>query len=126
VSIAARSGQAFLQARHADEYQADLTTVVQVAELLGRDVLYQLAIYALSQPPDITATILYPTATPGASDAQVEISEPVYGRARAHVIARPVQLDRLEPLLLENSAPSAARARAAYARWLVFGESGAA
>ena len=85
----------------------------------GRDILYQLAIYALSQPPETTATILYPTATVGASDAQIEINEPVYGRARAHVIARPVPLDRLEPLLLANNTPSALNERAAYARSLV-------
>ena len=69
---------------------------------IGRDVLYQLAIYALSQPAGAQSTILYPTAAKDAIDAQVDISEPVYGRARAHVVARPVQLDRLEPLLAES------------------------
>ena len=90
---------------------------------IGRDILYQLAIYALSQPPEATAVILYPTGDVDARDAQVEISDPVYGRSRAHVVARPVQLGRLEPLLTENIGPSAARDRAEYARWLVFGSS---
>lgn len=94
-------------------------------EGIGRDVLYQLAIYALSQPAGAQSTILYPTAAKGAIDAQVDISEPVYGHARAHVVARPVQLDRLEPLLADSHTIAAVRERATYARWLAFGESSA-
>jgi 5-methylcytosine-specific restriction enzyme subunit McrC len=93
---------------------------------IGRDVLYQLAIYALSQPADTTATILYPAGDPAATDVQVDINDPVFGKSRAHVMARPVRLDVLETLLTETTAPGAVRERAAYARWLVFGDSAAA
>ena len=89
---------------------------------IGRDVLYQLALYALSQPPGTPATILYPATAPSARDARVDISDPVHGGQRAHVVARPVQLDRLEPLLLDAGGAAAVRERAAYAQWLAFGE----
>jgi 5-methylcytosine-specific restriction enzyme subunit McrC len=88
---------------------------------IGRDALYQLALYALSQPPDVDATILYPTTDPSAREARVVISDPVHGASRAHVIARPVHLERLEACLSERIGIAAVRERAEYARELAFG-----
>jgi 5-methylcytosine-specific restriction enzyme subunit McrC len=90
---------------------------------IGRDVLYQLALYALSQPPSAGAVILYPTTVGAAREARVDISDPVHGGPRSHVIARPVHLDRLEACLTENASAAAVSERASYARALVFGSS---
>ena len=89
---------------------------------IGRDALYQLAVYALSQPPGTPAVILYPTTAVEAREARVAISDPVRGGVRAHVIARPVVLDKLEPLLDEEGGVAAERARTGLARHLVFGD----
>ena len=87
---------------------------------VGRDVLYQLAMYALSQPTGTASTILYPTADLAAKEARIDIFEPAHGAKRAQVIARPVLLDQLNGLL-GDSTGSAAIERASFARWLAFG-----
>jgi len=89
-------------------------------QAISQDVLYQLAIYALSQPLEATATILYPTTDATARDARIDINDPVHGGPRAHVVARPVNLDRLEACIAEMPEVVGARKRAAYARVLVF------
>jgi 5-methylcytosine-specific restriction enzyme subunit McrC len=62
---------------------------------LPRDMLYQLAMYALSQPRPSTATILFPTATPGATPAVVEIRDPTGTGVLGYVELRPVVLAEL-------------------------------
>jgi 5-methylcytosine-specific restriction enzyme subunit McrC len=62
---------------------------------LPRDMLYQLSVYALSQPTGSTAAILYPTTDPVARDAIIEIRDPSSGAARGYVALRPVVLQRL-------------------------------
>ena len=66
---------------------------------LPREMLYQLALYALSQKPVGRSTILYPTLAPKAADAVINVSEPSSGSRRAEVVLRPVDLNRLSELL---------------------------
>ncbi len=62
---------------------------------LPRDMLYQLAIYALSQPKASTATILFPTVDASATRAVVEIVDPVGSGSLGFVELRPVILPHL-------------------------------
>ena len=89
---------------------------------LPRDILYQLAMYALSQGLGATATILYPTIDEAAKEARINIADPVYGEKRACVVLRPVNLLRLHELVSVPVGHVHRRARARYARHLVFGE----
>jgi 5-methylcytosine-specific restriction enzyme subunit McrC len=62
---------------------------------LPRDMLYQLAVYALSQPAQRVATILYPTTDIAAKDQIVNIHEPVARSVQGQVVLRPIQLAAL-------------------------------
>lgn len=84
-------------------------------------MLYQLAIYALSQPEAMDATILYPTMEAEAREARIVLHDPVYGTGCAHVVLRPVNLLRLEQLITEERKMKNERERTNFARKLVFG-----
>jgi len=90
------------------------------AHSLPREMLYQLAIYALSQRQGAMATILYPTDAHRPREQQVELSDPIGGYGRGYVVLRPVQLDVLD-LLVRDESPKGRRRRAEHARWLAFG-----
>lgn len=107
----ARRGQlrALLDAKYRDLWHRELP----------RDMLYQLSVYALSQPRGATAAILYPTPSTDAREALIEIREPVGGSARAWVALRPVIVPELVAAL---TAPATIQ-REHLARRLVFGES---
>ena len=62
---------------------------------LPRDMLYQLAIYALSRDQVREATILYPSTGGAQRDQVIEIREPAYASQRARLILRAVDLPRL-------------------------------
>ncbi|AET64537.1 hypothetical protein [Methanothrix harundinacea] len=89
---------------------------------LPREMLYQLAIYALigGRGAGGRAAILYPTTAPGAEEAEVEVRDPVGGGGRGRVVLRPVDLYKLENLISDGRAY---RERAEYARRLAFGDS---
>src|SRR6266404_1437148 len=84
-------------------------------------MLYQLAIYALSQPEGVDATILYPTMEE-AREARIALHDPVYGTGRAHVVLRPVNLIHLDQLITGERKIKNERERTAFARGLAFGE----
>lgn len=86
---------------------------------LPRDMLYQLTIYALSQGAGSHATILYPTINETAREQRIEIRDPVFGRGRAQVIQRPVDLLKLERLVRADRRQR--KEADAYAHHLVFG-----
>jgi len=62
---------------------------------LPRDMLYQLAIYALSQGERRAATILYPTTSPAAKEQVIDIREPIFGATRAAITLRPIDMASL-------------------------------
>jgi 5-methylcytosine-specific restriction enzyme subunit McrC len=88
---------------------------------LPRDMLYQLAIYALSQGRGETAVILYPTLAAAAQEAKIAIRDPVYGGNRAYMALRPVDLNQLSDLVRSGTGRRSARAKETYAHYLVFG-----
>jgi 5-methylcytosine-specific restriction enzyme subunit McrC len=85
---------------------------------LPRDMLYQLAMYALSQPQPSTATILFPTMNVDATAAVVEIRDPVRPAALGYVELRPVVLGAVVDVLRR---PQVERERFAWS--LAFGRS---
>jgi 5-methylcytosine-specific restriction enzyme subunit McrC len=89
---------------------------------LPREMLYQLAIYALSRGPGRESAILYPTTAPEAEEAWLEVKDPVGdGGGRARVVLRPVDLYKLANLTSDGRS-QALREREAYARRLAFDE----
>ncbi len=85
---------------------------------LPREMLYQLAIYALSQPKGSIATILYPTMANNARPARIEIAEPVGEWDRAFIVLQPVHLPELDRVIAGGYATG--RERQAMARRMVF------
>lgn len=95
------------------------------ASSLPREMLYQLAIYALSGQSEATATILYPSNDPRASEARIEIRHPLHGRRRGEVTLRPVDLSRMEWLISVPSTTTNNRLKQEYAIRLAFGDGNA-
>ncbi|MBN2003978.1 MAG: restriction endonuclease [Anaerolineae bacterium] len=89
---------------------------------LPRDMLYQLSLYALSQPPGATATILYPTLDPTAREARIAIREPALGGERGYVVLRPVGMLDLNEMLTTLTGEKQRRACETLARYFVLGK----
>jgi len=70
-----------------------------------------------------SATILYPTTHAQATEARIEVRNPLGGQRRALVALRPVLLDRLEALVTAKSTAAVIRKRESLAREMVFGRS---
>ena len=87
---------------------------------LPREMLYQLAIYALSGQSSAQATILYPSTDPRASEARIEIRHPLHGTRRAEVVLRPVDMSQLECLISAPNTGLNNRHRREYATKLAF------
>jgi 5-methylcytosine-specific restriction enzyme subunit McrC len=91
------------------------------ANKLPREILYQLAIYALSEGTGTSATILYPAMDSAARDARVEVYGAHEGWARAAVVLRPVNLRALRDLVLADESAEVTQRRQTYVQRLVFG-----
>lgn len=89
---------------------------------LPREMLYQLALYALG-PAGITrrSAILYPTLDASATEQLITVNDPIYGTSRAQVALRPVNLLSLDRLLTAPATQSARRQRAELAQHLALG-----
>lgn len=93
---------ALLDAKYRDLWQ----------QSLPREMLYQLAIYALTQPDENPVSIiLYPTMTDGAEDQVVGFRGVLDGAAKARVILKPVHLLHLDALLRAGSGVESERRR---------------
>ncbi len=90
---------------------------------LGRDMLYQLSVYALSQPQCPVAAILYPSSNAGAKEARIAIHDPSSGGIRGEVHLRPINIDYIARLIsARGETAKRVRETATYARRLAFGE----
>ncbi len=90
---------------------------------LPREMLYQLAIYALTRPVDeASAAILYPTLSDVAEDQVIGFRDVLGGTTKARVTLRPVHLLVLDGLLRAGSTLDAVRRRQAMASRLVAGD----
>jgi 5-methylcytosine-specific restriction enzyme subunit McrC len=87
----------------------------------SRDIIYQLAIYALSRPTEHTATILYPSLVPNAKEAKIEVRDPLRGQSRALITIRPVDLHRLARVITSADSNTVRHERKALASHLAFG-----
>jgi 5-methylcytosine-specific restriction enzyme subunit McrC len=90
---------------------------------LPREMLYQLAMYALIQENQRSATILYPTTSAEAKLQVIAIKDPFRSSQTASVILRPVNLASLEAAIWKTGA-TAKRHRTQFAHRLVFGDEG--
>ena len=87
---------------------------------LPREMLYQLALYALGRVSgERVSTILYPTVDTAAREQSIAIQEPLLGAPQASVALRPVNLIKLEQLL--RAGRPAQSQRLEFAKRLVFG-----
>ena len=68
-------------------------------ENLPRDMLYQLAVYAMSGVGDKAATILYPVLSDVAVVQKIDINNPVSSGKIASVILQPVNLEKIAILI---------------------------
>jgi 5-methylcytosine-specific restriction enzyme subunit McrC len=105
--VVMRSGQmlAVLDAKYRDLWE----------QSLPREMLYQLALYALGRPGgDRVSAILYPTMDPTAREQTITIHEPVRGAPQARVALRPVNLLELDRLLRAGRATESQRVKLAH------------
>ena len=102
----------FLDAKYRDLWETSLP----------REMLYQLAIYALSKSTgQPSATILYPTLADDASEQIVLLKDPMLGKKRAEIVLRPVNLLQMDTLTRPWQGTLVARQRQSFAHALVFG-----
>jgi 5-methylcytosine-specific restriction enzyme subunit McrC len=102
----------FLDAKYRDLWETPLP----------RDMLYQLAIYALSKNTGKPrSTILYPTLAAEAVEQIILLKDPILGNKRAEIALRPVNLLQMEKLTRPRTGALIARQRQQFARTLVFG-----
>jgi len=88
---------------------------------LPREMLYQLALYAMGQESlERRATIIYPTLDEASRQQVIFVNDPLRGTAKAQVVLRPLNLLKLDELLRAKDI-QAHRSRAEFAHRLAFG-----
>lgn len=90
---------AFLDAKYRDLWARDLP----------REMLYQLAVYALSHRSGGNAAIIYPMQTGVEKEAVIEFAEPESGQPRARIALRPFDLNRAARVVAEGDRREGAR-----------------
>ncbi len=70
---------------------------------LPSDMLYQLAIYAVSGIGDKTATILYPTLNENPTVQKIDINDPITSLKMANIILQPINLIKISDLLSNDT-----------------------
>lgn len=85
---------------------------------LPREMLYQLVVYAVSQPENPVSTILYPCLDPSAREAKINVEHPMDGEHIGQVSLRPVDLLHVESLVSDSTKQAE---RESYANYLAFG-----
>ncbi|MGI8402713.1 MAG: McrC family protein [Gemmatimonadaceae bacterium] len=85
---------------------------------LPREMLYQLALYAMAQGGGVTA-ILYPSDSGAAVEQRVDIRDPLSDSIRAAIALRPVNLNALEALIDAPSTPNRTIARQQFSDSLI-------
>lgn len=88
---------------------------------LPREMLYQLVVYAISQPQRPQSSILYPTTDGSAKEARIDITDPVFGKHLGQVCLRPMHLPTIVDLITRNTT-QARRVREACAKRFAFGQ----
>jgi 5-methylcytosine-specific restriction enzyme subunit McrC len=107
-----RKVEATLDAKYRDLWERNLP----------REMLYQLALYALGQESgNRRATILYPTLEDAARQQIIFVKDPLRGAAKAEIILQPVNLLKLDMLLRDESIHAESN-RVKFANLLVFGK----
>jgi 5-methylcytosine-specific restriction enzyme subunit McrC len=88
------------------------------ATKLPREMLYQLALYAIAQGHG-AAAMLYPTDAEDAVEERLDICNPASGVAQASVALRPVHLSRLRMLIEASRTNERSRQRESFAHSLI-------
>lgn len=70
---------------------------------LPREMLYQLAIYAVSGIGDKTATILYPSINDVPSVQKIDVNDPISSSKMATIILKPLNLIKIAKLLTDDT-----------------------
>lgn len=102
------SGVLYLDAKYRDLWET----------ALPREMLYQVALYAMAQR-DGAAAMLYPTESPGATEERFAICSPIDGTATGCVALRPVDLGKMEELIAQPPSLTREKRRATFARTLL-------
>lgn len=89
---------------------------------LPREMLYQLVVYAVSNPKQPQSSILYPTTNDNAKEARIDICDPMFGSQIGQVCLRPIHMPTVVELVSSSSLKSRSD-REAFARQLAFGVS---
>jgi 5-methylcytosine-specific restriction enzyme subunit McrC len=87
---------------------------------LPREMLYQLGMYALVHNDIRKATILYPTTSSNACTEKIIINDPIKGNYQGSVILCPVNIFKLEEMILLPASAVNNRVKSGFAEYMIF------